>query len=114
MWRSGSDEVVAPRLLLRARKGVGGARAALLAEGEAQLARRTQALGGVGAERRARLVEAQGAQQVAPEEARLAGHLAALRHVPRRPPTSIASGIEADLGEVSHRRFRKWRGNRDQ
>src|SRR5439155_14391014 len=71
-------------------------------------------LGGVGAERRTGLVEAERAQQVALEEARLARHLAALCHLPRRPPTSFAASIEADAGQVSPGGFRKWRGNRDQ
>src|SRR5436309_3148462 len=114
MRGSGGDEVMELRLLLRGREGVGGARPALLAEGEAQLARWAEPLGGVGAERRAGLVETQSAQHVAPEEACLARHLAALRHLPRRPPISSAATIQADAGQAPPGRSRKWRGNRGQ
>src|SRR3954463_1638873 len=51
-------------LLLRVGEREGGGRPVLLAEVEAQLARRAQALRMVGAERRARLVERQRAEQV--------------------------------------------------
>src|SRR3954447_6560057 len=85
---SGGDEVVTLRLLLRAGERVGGARATLLAEDELELARRPQPLRGVRPEGRARLVQAQRAQEVAPEEACFARHLARLRH---RPPHPVAS-----------------------
>src|SRR3954470_2850845 len=58
----------------------GGAHSALVAEDEAHLARRPQPLGSVRAEGRASLVLAQGAQQIAPEVAILAGDRLALRH----------------------------------
>ena len=70
-------------LLLRRRERPRGLAPALLAEHEAQLARRAQPLRMVGPERRARLVECERAQPVAPEEAILAGHLPRL-HVPCR------------------------------
>src|SRR5215207_5581730 len=63
------------RLLLGAGEGPRGLRAALLAEGEAQLPRRPQALGMVGPEGRAGLVEGQRAERVAPEVAGLARDL---------------------------------------
>ena len=56
-------------LLLRVRERPGGLPPALLAEHEPQLARRPQPLGMVRAERRAGLVEVEGAQAVAAEEA---------------------------------------------
>src|SRR5947209_2077908 len=86
---SGGDELVALRLLLRGGERVGGAGGALLAEDEAHLRRRAQTLGTVRTEGRARLVEAQRAQHVAMEVARLARHLAALRHRPPRPPSGL-------------------------
>src|SRR6202007_1472216 len=55
-------------LLLRRRKRPRSTRAALLSEDEAQLLRRTQLRLG-GAERGARLIEIEGAEQVATEEA---------------------------------------------
>ena len=58
-------------LLLRGGKRPRGSRAALLTEHEAQLWRRTQ-LGLVGTERRARLLQLQGAQEIDPEEALIA------------------------------------------
>ena len=76
------------RLLLSRRERPRGLAAALLAEDEAQLARRPQPLRMVGAERRAGLVECECAQSVAPEEAIVATHLPRL-HVPccQLPPT---------------------------
>ena len=76
-------------LLLRRGERPRGLGAALLAEGEAQLARRAQAVGVVGPERRAGLVLAQRAQQVAAEVAVVARHLLAggtAFPIERRPP----------------------------
>src|SRR5688500_1969101 len=67
------------RLLLRGGERPRGLAPALLAEDEAELGRRPQPLRVVGAEGRARLVEREGAQPVAPEEALLAAHLRCLR-----------------------------------
>ena len=66
-------------LLLSGRERPRGLAPALLAEHEAQLARRPQPLRMVRPERRARLVECECAQTVAPEEAILATHLPDLR-----------------------------------
>src|SRR3712207_3146588 len=60
------------RLLLRRGEGPGRLAAPLLAEDETQLARRSQAVRVVRAERRTRRVEVERAQRVAPEEAVLA------------------------------------------
>src|SRR2546423_9230879 len=114
MRRSGGDELVALGLLLRGRERVDGPRGALLAEDEAHLLRRAQPLRGVRTEGRARLIEAQGAEQIAMEETRLARHLAALRHLPRRPPSGWGSGMESPSGSFLTDGFRKWRGFRDQ
>ena len=62
-------------LLLGARERPGGLAAALLAEHEPHLRRRPQPVRMVGPERRARLVELEGAEAVAGEEALLARHL---------------------------------------
>ena len=62
-------------LLLSARERPGGLAAALLAEHEPHLRRRPQPVRMVGPERRARLVEFEGAEAVAGEEALLARHL---------------------------------------
>src|SRR3954467_6069670 len=67
-------------LLVGRREGERRARPALLAEDERPLARWAKALGGIGTEGRARFVEVQRAQQIAPEEALLARHLLTLRH----------------------------------
>src|SRR5437867_9213148 len=64
-------------LLLRGRESPGGLLPALLAEQEAQLARRVQPLRAVGAERRAGLVEIERAEAMAREEALLARDLGA-------------------------------------
>src|SRR3954466_12247009 len=89
---SGGDEVVTLRLLLRAGERVGGARATLLAEDELELARRTQPLRVVRPEGRARLVQAQRAQEVPPEKACFARDLARLRHRPPHPIASVCRG----------------------
>ena len=62
-------------LLLGAREGPGGLAPALLAEDEAHLGRGPQAVGMIGPERRARLVQFQRAQALAGEEALLARDL---------------------------------------
>src|SRR3954452_24230646 len=73
---SGSDELrVNPSLLLRGGKRPRRPGPTLLTEGEVQLLGRAQAVGVVGPEGRARLVELQGAEHVAPEEALLARDL---------------------------------------
>src|SRR3954468_20421174 len=69
-------------LLVGGREGVGRARATLLAEDEGHLARWPQPLRGIRAKGRAGLVETQGAEQIAPEEAILARDLLTLRHPP--------------------------------
>src|SRR4051794_4309424 len=93
--RSGPAQVTGPSamergLLLRRGERPRRLRAALLAEGEAQLARRAQTVGVVGPEGRARLVEVERTEEVAPEVALLARHLlrgsANLRHLLDRPP----------------------------
>src|SRR3954447_1562724 len=109
MRGSGSDEVMPLRLLLRARERVGGAGGALLAEDEAQLLGRAQAVRAVRAEGRARLVAAQRAEQISMKEARLARHLAALRHVLHRPPSGLRMGMESPTRRQVIPRFRKWR-----
>src|ERR1700754_4305640 len=81
--RSGAAQVMAAApllavqrgLFLRRREGPRGLRAALLAEREPQLARRAQAVGMIGPERGAGLVEVQRAEQIAPEVAVVARHL---------------------------------------
>src|SRR6185295_3493340 len=77
------------RLLVRAGERPRGGRAAVLAEGEAQLARRAQAVGMSGPEGRAGLVEVQSTEQVATEVALVARDLlrcgATLRHSARPP-----------------------------
>src|SRR3954466_1353283 len=100
-------------LLLRRRERPRRLRPALLAEGEAQLARRPQTVGMVGPEGRARLLEVERAQEVASEVALLARHLlrgsANLRHLlhrpPRRHPRSRNGGIQPDRDEGLQRRF---------
>src|SRR3954454_144797 len=114
MRRLRSGELMALRLLLRARERVGGAGGALLAEDEPQLLERAQAVRGVRSEGRARLVEAQRAEQIAMKEARLARHLAALRHVLRRPTSALRMGMESPPRREVIPRFRKWRIFRDQ
>src|SRR3954447_10758358 len=109
MRRLRSGELMALRLLLRARERVGGAGGALLAEDEAQLLGRAQAVRGVRPEGRAWLVEAQRAQQIGMKEARLARHLAALRHVLHRPPSALRMGMESPPRREVTPRFRKWR-----
>ena len=73
--RGGAALTVQGGLLVRAGEGPRGRGAALLAEGEAQLARRAQAVGMVRPEGRAGLVEVQRAQQVAAEVAVVARDL---------------------------------------
>src|SRR3954470_15291518 len=114
MRRLRGGELMALRLLLRARERVGGAGGALLAEDEPQLLGRAQAVRGVRSEGRARLRQAQGAEQIAMKEARLARHLAALRHVLHRPPSALRMGMESPPRRQVIPRFRKWRGFRDQ
>src|SRR5256885_5932377 len=114
MRGSRDGELVALRLLLGGREGVGRPRGALLAEDEAQLLGRAQAVRAVRAEGRARLVEAQRAEQISLKEARLARHLAALRHVLHRPPSALRMGMESPPRRKVIPRFRKWRGFRDQ
>src|SRR4051795_7474038 len=105
---SGGDEVVTLRLLLRAGERVGGARATLLAEDELELARRPQPLRGVRPEGRARLVQAQRAQQVAPEETRFARDLARLRHRPASPRRfRVLGSRKAPPGRILTERSRK-------
>src|SRR4051812_21593837 len=105
MRRSGGDELVALRLLLRGRERIGGPGGALLAEDEAQLLRRPQPLGVVRTEGRARLVEVQGAEQIAMEEARLARHLAALRHV------AVSTSVRVGGAAWNHPRARSSPGD---
>ena len=98
-------------LLLGGRERPGGLAAALLAEHEAQLARRAQALRAVGPEGRARLVELERAEAVAREEALFTRDLAALGAArgggcgqPSRTPSSRlrhrTAGMQAQLGDV--------------
>src|SRR3954471_23633174 len=120
--RSGAVQVIAAALpvqrglLLRRRERPRGLRAALLAEREPQVARRAQAVGMVGAEGRARLVEIERAEQVALEVAVLARHLLRgspnRRHRPtpassptpslaeRRHPTTLADGAQRAIPQM--------------
>src|SRR3954447_20248518 len=103
-------------LLLSARKRPGGLPAALLAEDEVHLLRRAQALGMVGPERRARLVERQCAEHVLTEEAVVAADaaLACSRQspgprlaIPPAPPRAAPrlQVRKAQTGRVAQPRF---------
>src|SRR4051794_18318020 len=95
------------RLLVGRGEGVGRARAALLAEDERHLARWAQPLRGIRAEGRAGLVEAQRAQQVAPEEAIVARDLLTLRHASNILRVVSEAGIEPDPRAGVNPRSRK-------
>src|SRR4051794_10456855 len=99
-------------LLLCRREGPDGLGAPLLAEGEAQLARRAQALRPVRAERRARLLEGQRAQRVASEVARLARDLLPcrdpLRHAFVVLPIGALSPAGRDPTKVARRVQRRF------
>src|SRR4051812_19127467 len=105
---SSTTSGVERRLLVGRREGERRARAPLVAEDEGHLARWPKALRGIRAKGRARFVQAQGAQQVAPEEAILARDLLTLRHPLNRPSPRGPSGIEADARRGRKPRSRKW------
>src|SRR3954447_10186451 len=79
----------------------------VLAEGEGHLARWAQPLRGIRAEGRAGLVEAQRAQQVAPEEAIVARDLLTLRHPSNILRVVSEAGIEPDPRAGVNPRSRK-------
>src|SRR4051794_15635875 len=115
--RTGS--AVQRRLLLGSRERPRSLRATLLAEVEPKLTRWPQAVRVIRAERRARLVQIERAQQVAAEVALIARDLlrccTALRHCPVRPPsrktrTSPDEATQAGPNRRCNAPFRKCRG----